>query len=54
MRLSGRLLDRTDLNIEVPTVSAADLILPPPAEGSREAAERLARARERQVACTVY
>src|SRR3989440_10354322 len=50
MRLSGPLLDRIDLNIEVPAVTAADLILPPPAEGSREVAERVARARERQAA----
>ncbi len=44
-RLSGPLLDRIDLNIEVPAVTAADLILPPPAEGSREVAARVARAR---------
>jgi magnesium chelatase family protein len=50
MRLSGPLLDRIDLNIEVPAVTAADLILPPPAEGSREVAGRVARARERQAA----
>ena len=50
MRLSGPLLDRIDLNIEVPAVTAADLILPPPAEGSREVEERVARARERQAA----
>src|SRR5215472_10125247 len=47
-RLSGPLLDRIDLTIEVPAVTAADLILPPPTEGSREVAERVARARERQ------
>ena len=34
-----------DLHIEVPAVTAADLILPPPAEGSREIAARVARAR---------
>jgi magnesium chelatase family protein len=34
----------------VPAVTAADLILPPPAEGSREVAERVAAARERQAA----
>jgi magnesium chelatase family protein len=28
------------LHIEVPAVTAADLILPPPAEGSREVAAR--------------
>ena len=49
-RISGPLLDRIDLHIEVPAVTAADLILPPPAEGSREVAERVAAARERQIA----
>ena len=44
-RLSGPLLDRIDLNIEVPAVTASDLILPPPAEGSKEVALRVARAR---------
>lgn len=39
-RLSGPLLDRIDLQIEVPAVTAADLILPPPDEGSAEAAAR--------------
>jgi magnesium chelatase family protein len=47
-RISGPLLDRIDLHIEVPAVTAADLILPPPTEGSREIAERVALARERQ------
>jgi magnesium chelatase family protein len=47
-RLSGPLLDRIDLHIEVPPVTAADLILPPPAEGSREVAARVARARDIQ------
>jgi magnesium chelatase family protein len=42
-RLSGPLIDRIDLHIEVPAVTAADLILPPPTEGSREVAERVAR-----------
>ena len=42
-------MDRIDLHIEVPAVSAADLILPPPAEGSREVAARVAAARERQL-----
>jgi magnesium chelatase family protein len=49
-RISGPLIDRIDLHIEVPAVTAADLILPPPAEGSREVAARVALARERQVA----
>src|SRR5207302_8225883 len=35
-RLSGPLIDRIDLPIAVPAVTAADLILPPPTEGSRE------------------
>ncbi len=47
-RLSGPFIDRIDLAIEVPAVSAADLILPPPAEGSREVAQRVARARATQ------
>jgi magnesium chelatase family protein len=33
----------------VPAVTAADLILPPPAEGSREVAGRVARARALQI-----
>jgi magnesium chelatase family protein len=49
-RISGPLIDRIDLHIEVPAVTAADLILPPPTEGSREVAERVALARERQAA----
>jgi magnesium chelatase family protein len=48
-RLSGPLIDRIDLHIEVPAVTAADLILPPPAEGSREVAARVARARAMQM-----
>ncbi|MBL8586124.1 MAG: YifB family Mg chelatase-like AAA ATPase [Bradyrhizobiaceae bacterium] len=47
-RLSGPLLDRIDLHIDIPAVTAADLTLPPPAEGSREAAARVAQARGRQ------
>jgi magnesium chelatase family protein len=42
------LLDRIDLHVEVPAVTAADLILPPPAEGSAEVAARVARARDIQ------
>jgi magnesium chelatase family protein len=48
-RISGPLLDRIDLVIEVPAVTAADLILPAPAEGSAEVAARVARARSLQV-----
>src|SRR4051794_33730323 len=47
-RISGPLLDRVDLSIEVPAVSASDLILPPPAEGSAEVMARVASARETQ------
>ncbi|MCI0467292.1 MAG: YifB family Mg chelatase-like AAA ATPase [Beijerinckiaceae bacterium] len=49
-RLSGPLLDRIDLHVEVPAVTAANLMLPPPAEGSSDAAERVAAAREIQIA----
>jgi magnesium chelatase family protein len=48
-RLSGPLLDRFDLTVDVGAVSAADLMRPPPAEGSREVAERVAAARALQV-----
>ena len=44
-RLSGPLLDRIDMHVEVPAVSVADLMLPPPAEGSAEVAARVAAAR---------
>jgi len=47
-RVSGPLLDRIDLRIEVPPVTAADLALPSPAEGSAEAAARVAQARTLQ------
>lgn len=49
-RISGPLMDRIDLRIEVPAVSASDLILPPPSEGSTEVAARVAAAREIQLA----
>jgi magnesium chelatase family protein len=49
-RVSGPLLDRIDLQIEVPAVTAADLALPPPAEGTAEAAARVAKARSLQEA----
>jgi magnesium chelatase family protein len=41
-------MDRIDLRIEVPAVTAADLILPPPTEGSAEVAARVAAARALQ------
>jgi magnesium chelatase family protein len=44
-RISGPLLDRIDLTIEVPAVRTSDLELPPPAEGSAEIAARVAAAR---------
>ncbi|MET1027001.1 MAG: YifB family Mg chelatase-like AAA ATPase [Dongiaceae bacterium] len=47
-KLSGPLLDRIDLHVDVPAVSAADLSLPPPAEGSAQVAARIAAAREIQ------
>jgi magnesium chelatase family protein len=47
-RLSGPLLDRIDIRIEVPAVTAADLILPAPSEASAEVAKRVAVAREIQ------
>jgi len=49
-RLSGPLLDRFDLVIEVPAVDLADLLLPAPREGSAEVAARVAAARARQAA----
>src|SRR5439155_10152539 len=47
-RISGPLMDRIDLQVEVPPVTAADLALPAPAEGTREAASRVMAARAAQ------
>jgi magnesium chelatase family protein len=47
-KISGPLFDRIDLHIDVPAVSAADLTLPPPAEGSAQVAARVAKARALQ------
>ncbi|GGF76680.1 ATPase AAA [Azorhizobium oxalatiphilum] len=47
-RLSGPFLDRIDIHLEVPAVTAADLVLPPPQEGSAEVAARVAAARDLQ------
>jgi magnesium chelatase family protein len=47
-RISGPLLDRIDLQVEVPAVSAADLVLPAPTEGSAEVRARVGAAREIQ------
>ena len=44
-RISGPLMDRIDLQVEVGAVTAADLSLPPPAEGSAQARDRVAAAR---------
>ncbi len=47
-KISGPLFDRIDLHVDVPAVAAADLSLPPPAEGSGEVAARVAAARDIQ------
>jgi magnesium chelatase family protein len=47
-KVSGPLIDRIDLHVEVAAVTAADLILPPPSEGSAEVAARVAAARHVQ------
>jgi len=47
-RISGPLFDRIDIHVDVPGVSAADLSLPPPAEGSAEVAARVEHARDIQ------
>jgi len=47
-RVSGPLMDRIDLQIDVPAVSPNDLALPPAAEGSLEVGLRVANARKVQ------
>ena len=47
-RVSGPLLDRIDMQIEVPAVSAADLVMPASREGSAQVRERVAAARRLQ------
>ncbi len=49
-RISGPLLDRIDIQIEVPAVAASDLVMPRAVEDSRQVAERVAAARNLQVA----
>jgi magnesium chelatase family protein len=49
-KVSGPMLDRIDLHVDVAAVSAADLVLPPPSEGSAEVRERVAEARALQTA----
>ncbi|HEY1631118.1 MAG TPA: YifB family Mg chelatase-like AAA ATPase [Rhizomicrobium sp.] len=44
-RISGPLSDRMDIHVEVASVSAQDLTLPPPAEGTQTIAARVACAR---------
>jgi len=48
-RLSGPLLDRIDLHVEVPMVPAADLSLPPSSETSDQVRQRVIAARTRQM-----
>ncbi|RZJ04423.1 MAG: ATP-binding protein [Brevundimonas sp.] len=47
-RISGPMFDRIDLTVETPPVTASDMALPPPAEGTAEAAARVAAARAMQ------
>lgn len=48
-RISGPLLDRIDIQIELSAVRASDLVLPAPSEGSAEVAARVTAARTRQI-----
>ncbi len=48
-RVSGPLMDRIDIRIDVPAVAATDLIRPAAAEASEAVARRVARARDLQV-----
>jgi magnesium chelatase family protein len=47
-KVSGPLLDRIDIHVDVAAVAAADLILPPPSEGSKQVARRISAARNIQ------
>ncbi len=49
-RISGPLLDRIDLHVDVQALKASDLALPPPAEGSAQVRARVAAARALQTA----
>ncbi len=48
-RISGPFLDRIDLFVDVAQVTATDLALPPPVEGTAEAATRVNAARDTQL-----
>jgi magnesium chelatase family protein len=48
-KVSGPLLDRIDLHVEVRAVTAADLVMPPAGEGSAAVGARVAAARAIQV-----
>jgi magnesium chelatase family protein len=48
-RVSGPLMDRIDLQIDGPPVTAMDMSLPTPAEGSKEVAARVLAARDIQL-----
>ncbi|MHA1127546.1 MAG: YifB family Mg chelatase-like AAA ATPase [Alphaproteobacteria bacterium] len=47
-RISGPLMDRFDIKVEIPPVQVSDLSLPPATEGSAEVAARVAAARDIQ------
>ena len=47
-KVSGPLMDRIDIHIDVPAVAAADLALPPASEGSEQVAARVTSARQLQ------
>jgi magnesium chelatase family protein len=47
-RISGPMFDRIDLTVETPPVTAADMALPSPGEGTAEASARVAVARAMQ------
>lgn len=48
-KLSGPLLDRIDIHLEVPRLSSEELLYNPPSESSSAVQERISEARERQV-----
>lgn len=49
-RISGPFLDRIDIRIAVPAVTASDLIAPKPSEASKDVAARVAKVRTLQAA----